>query len=227
MPLYFTAFINEIKESDMPWWFGLSIIGVIVVGVGAGLFVSFIIVKRQNGSLQLPFKRHFQTIEPAPPQPFERIKESVGVYNTDRRVSAATEQNIKSSLSEHDKVEAYLNERKKNGPAASVAMPKKPDSLAELETNLSIATRPFTGKLENFHTNTWNTRRSEFSSLERELLEELTEAYVDMLLANNIVWLVTELGRDSKDLTTSYVSLSNKIGERLQRVMPALRTSLK
>jgi len=56
---------------------------------------------------------------------------------------------------------------------------------------------------------------------------ELTESYVDMLLANNIVWLVNELGRDSKDLTASYIKLSNKIGERLQKVMPAIREVLK
>ncbi len=52
---------------------------------------------------------------------------------------------------------------------------------------------------------------------------ELTEAYVDMLLANNIVWLAVELGRDSQDLTANYSKLSKKIAERLQRIMPAVR----
>jgi MFS superfamily sulfate permease-like transporter len=211
----------------MPWWFGPSIVGVIVVGICAGLLVSFIIIKRQNGSLQSPFKHNHQTIEPSATQPYDPIKESVGIYNTDRRVSPAVEENLKSSLSEQDKVEEYLNQRKKNNSTSSVATPQKCDALAELENNLAIATRPFAGKLENFQTNIWNTRRSDFNPLNPETLEELTEAYVDMLLANNIVWLVTELGRDSKDLNTSYTGLSNKVGERLQRLMPALRDSLK
>ena len=53
----------------------------------------------------------------------------------------------------------------------------------------------------------------------------MTEAYVDMFLANNIVWLVTEIGRDSQELTAGYYKLSNKIAERLQRIMPDVRNS--
>ena len=211
----------------MPWWFGPSIIGVIVVGIGAGLLVSFIVIKRQNGSFQFPFRHSEQTLEPSAPQPLDSIKESVGIFNPDRRVSPAVEENLKATLSEGDKVEEYLNHRKKSAPAASVVSPQKSDALVELENNLAIASKPFNGKLENFQTEVWNTRRSDFNSLDRSTMEELTEAYVDMLLANNIVWLVTELGRDSKDLITSYNGLSNKVGERLKRLMPTLEDSLK
>jgi hypothetical protein len=151
----------------------------------------------------------------------------VGIFNPDRRVSPAVEENLKATLSEGDRVEEYLNHRKKTVPAASVVSPQKSDALVELENNLAIASKPFNGKLENFQTEVWNTRRSDFNSLDRSTMEELTEAYVDMLLANNIVWLVTELGRDSKDLITSYNGLSNKVGERLKRLMPTLEDSLK
>ena len=102
-------------------------------------------------------------------------------------------------------------------------MNRKPDSvLSEIEANLAIASRPTSSPLVNYQTDIWNTRRNEFSVLGQEILRDLTEAYVDMLLANNIVWLVTELKRDSKELSSSYFRLSAKVAERLQRAMLAI-----
>jgi hypothetical protein len=110
---------------------------------------------------------------------------------------------------------------------ASPVAPSKSAAVLELENNLEIATRPSATKLLNFQTDVWNTRRSEFSLTNSQILGELTEAYVDMLLANNIVWLVTELGRDSPDLRASYSDLKNKIADRLKRVLPAVKDSLR
>jgi hypothetical protein len=95
-----------------------------------------------------------------------------------------------------------------------------------LESNLETARLPVSDKLSNFKTEVWNTRRSEFNVASPQLLSELTEAYVDMLLANNIVWLVTELGRDSKDLRESYSDLKTKVADRLERVVPQVKESL-
>ena len=100
-------------------------------------------------------------------------------------------------------------------------------ALIELENNLAIATSPLSEKLVSYQTTVWRTEQHEFNSLKSKDFGGLTEIYVDMLIANNIVWLVTELGRDSKDLITSYHGLSNKIGERLKRLMPTLEDSLK
>jgi hypothetical protein len=80
--------------------------------------------------------------------------------------------------------------------------------------------------LINFQTDVWNSRRTDFDSIGKELLSEVSEAYVDMLLANNLVWLVTELKRESQDLSDSYLNLKSKIAERLQRIMPEIRKTL-
>jgi hypothetical protein len=124
---------------------------------------------------------------------------------------------------EGDRVKVYLDAR------ANAESPKAPVSPAfkELQNNLSIAKRPLTNHLVNFEMTIWNTRRSEFSAVNETLMRELTEAYVDMNLANNVVWLVMELGRDSQDLKDSYSSLKNKVSERLQRILPEIRASFK
>lgn len=128
-----------------------------------------------------------------------------------------------SSPPEGDRVKVYLDAR------ANAEPPKAPASPAfkELQNNLSIAKRPLTNHLVNFEMTIWNTRRSEFNSVNQTLMKELTEAYVDMNLANNVVWLVMELGRDSQDLKDSYSNLRTKVMERLQRILPEVRASFK
>jgi hypothetical protein len=118
-------------------------------------------------------------------------------------------------------------------PEKSSPPPKPPAiryqsaAILELESNLAIAKLPMSEKLASFKTDVWNTQRSEFNLTSSQLLSELTEAYVDMLLANNIVWLVTELGRDSKDLRESYSDLKKKVTERLERILPQVKESKK
>lgn len=116
---------------------------------------------------------------------------------------------------------------KSTQPPKPPVVPHQSAAVIELESNLEIAKLSVVDKLVSFNTDIWNTRRSEFNSADSQLLSELTEAYVDMLLANNIVWLVTELGRDSKDLRESYSDLRSKIAERLERVLPQVKQSLK
>jgi hypothetical protein len=107
------------------------------------------------------------------------------------------------------------------------APPPKSAAILELETNLLIATRPSADKLASFQTDIWNTRRSDYNVVNSQILGELTEAYVDMLLANNIVWLVNELGRDSQDLRASYSELKNKVADRLRRVLTQIQEPLR
>jgi hypothetical protein len=112
-------------------------------------------------------------------------------------------------------------------PPKPFTVPSQSAAVIELESNLAIAKLPVVEKLDNFNTDIWNTRRSEFNLTDSQLLSELTEAYVDMLLANNIVWLIMELGRDSKDLRESYSDLKSKVAERLERVLPRVKEALK
>jgi hypothetical protein len=46
--------------------------------------------------------------------------------------------------------------------------------------------------------------------------------YVDVGLANNIVWLATEIGHRSKELDESYIKLCASIAERIQNILSAI-----
>jgi hypothetical protein len=93
----------------------------------------------------------------------------------------------------------------------------------ELETNLMIATTPWTGKPLPFRTGVWSARSSDLALLNGNLKEELTEAYADISLANRIVWLSTEVGLTSKDLEASYTRLCGIIDRRLRSIIPLLK----
>jgi hypothetical protein len=194
----------------MSWWLGPSIIGVIAAGILAGLLASYLILRGRN-KVKMPS--------------FNIVNQSAGSFPTERPSEETPEAKTKPVISVDDNVDAYLNQVKGSPPASNTSN-KLSAALVELENNLAIASRPKTNNVINFHTDIWNNKRSEFNLLSSALIGELTEAYVDMLLANNIVWLVTELGRNSQDLIDSYYKLSNKIAERLQRVMPEVRDSL-
>ena len=58
----------------------------------------------------------------------------------------------------------------------------------------------------------------EFDNLSPSLRSDLRDAYTDMAMANNIVWLVTEFRTKSKDLEASYIKLCSKIAERLTKI---------
>jgi hypothetical protein len=92
-------------------------------------------------------------------------------------------------------------------------------SLTEIRTNLAIATSPWTGKPSPFLTSIINTNPGVFDVLDSSRRSDLREAYTDMAMANNIVWLITDLGTNSKELEDSYVKLCTKIAERLTKVL--------
>ena len=98
----------------------------------------------------------------------------------------------------------------------------KKELLSEIRTNLKIATTPWTGKPLRFETTKMDNNKGEFDSLISDYRADIREAYTDMAMANNIVWLVTDLGAGSKDLEDSYVKLCVKISERLSKLLQAL-----
>jgi hypothetical protein len=100
-----------------------------------------------------------------------------------------------------------------------VRLQKKRRLLVEAKINLGIAIKPCTGELLPFKTDVWDTSRDGFDTLPANLQEDLTEAYVDMQLANNIVWLSIVLGRRTNDLDESYIKLCARIAARLGSVM--------
>jgi hypothetical protein len=202
----------------MSWWLGPSIVGVIAAGILVGLLVGYLILKNKKKQPPLVLPKERLT--------FTAANGSARDLKPELNKVEVPEAKTKPVILVDDKVDSYLNQI--NGLLAvnKVKIPKS-EALIEIESNLSIAGRPANGKLIKFNTEIWDTKRAEFSSLTEDIHGELTEAYVDMLLANNVVWLVTELGRNSQDLIASYSKLSNKVAERLQRIIPVIRESLK
>lgn len=202
----------------MYWWLGPSIIGVIAAGVLVGLLVSYLILKKK-GKNPAPIRQNYS---PA----FNALRESTTNLKSERKKVDVLEAKTKPVILVDEKVDSYLNQINGLHAVDKISSPKS-EALIELENNLSIASKSVNGKLTKFNTEIWDSKRTQFNSLTEEIRGELTEAYVDMLLANNVVWLVTELGRNSQDLVASYSKLSNKVAERLQRIMPVVRESFK
>ncbi len=96
------------------------------------------------------------------------------------------------------------------------------DLLGEVKNNHKIATEPVADKLLSFQTQVWDARQYEFDRLPGNLREELTQIYLDIRLANSIVWLSTELGRRSHSLDENYIKLRTTIAERLDRIKPLI-----
>ena len=70
-------------------------------------------------------------------------------------------------------------------------------------------------KLLPFQTTVWGSNHGEGEPLMITHLYEFIQLYVDIGLANNIVWLATELGHRSKELDESYIKLCKGIAERI------------
>jgi hypothetical protein len=96
------------------------------------------------------------------------------------------------------------------------------DIIKELETNLAIATTPWSDKLLPFQTSCWDSRSAEDEPLKTTYFEDLIQLYIDVGLANNIVWMATEFSHRSKELDESYMKLSASIAERIKHMMSLL-----
>jgi hypothetical protein len=96
---------------------------------------------------------------------------------------------------------------------------KQKACLDEIQANLKIATTPWTGTPLQFVTSTMDKNPDKFDAIHVQNHDDLREAYTDMAMANNIVWLVTELGTNSKELEDSYIKLCAKVAERLYNIL--------
>jgi hypothetical protein len=97
--------------------------------------------------------------------------------------------------------------------------------LEEISANIKIAAAPPNAKPEAFFSEIWDTKSSEIGALPVDLQYELGEAYTDIRLANNIVWLIKELGANSPDFAENYSKLCLKITERLTAISERIKTA--
>jgi len=96
---------------------------------------------------------------------------------------------------------------------------KRSALIIELETNLAIATTPWADELTLFQTEYWDKKQGKIEPVIESHLQELIQLYVDIDLANNVVWLATEMNHRSKELDESYIKLCAGISERIQKIM--------
>jgi hypothetical protein len=94
------------------------------------------------------------------------------------------------------------------------------DFIAEVRINLAIATMPWTGKPLPFQTACWDIKQNTNGSFFTNHLKEWIQVYADISLANNIVWMATEIGHRSHELDESYLKLCGSIAEGIKAVMP-------
>jgi len=97
--------------------------------------------------------------------------------------------------------------------------------LLELENNLKISIEPRIDKLEPFQTEEWDASQDLPNTLTAELKWELTEAYLDMYAANNIVWFLKEFSMESAVLEDQYTKMCNQIAITLNKVIRVLKPS--
>ena len=71
----------------------------------------------------------------------------------------------------------------------------------------------------------WDTIGDIPNTLTADLKWELTEAYLDMCAANNIVWFHTKFDGKSPELGGQYVGICKQISDRLGKTIPVLETA--
>jgi hypothetical protein len=91
--------------------------------------------------------------------------------------------------------------------------------LAELESNYANATSTWTGQIKTFTSMVWNSRPAELEAMEPSLRNEISEAYVDMHLANRFAWLAEGTGYINIELSKGYLKIREKIAERLKLIL--------
>ena len=144
---------------------------------------------------------------------FDEIKEawesSKAVYEKTKQETGVTGvQDVKSEVAEP-------TELTKEGAEQQVT--PKAGIFNEIEENFQMAQNCQADKPVPFKTEVWETKGQSIRGLGLELQYELAEVYTDIYLANNLIWLLTEINSGNQKLTTAYAELCSKIAERLKK----------
>jgi hypothetical protein len=91
--------------------------------------------------------------------------------------------------------------------------------FGELRENLKIAAAPQIQNPKPFYTDALKTCFASQDTSLSDMIVDLKEAYTDIILANSIVWLVTEMGTSNKTVEDTYMKLCGNIAERLTGVL--------
>ncbi|MFH1382781.1 MAG: hypothetical protein ABIH70_07820 [Chloroflexota bacterium] len=212
----------------MAWWQALPglwqsiliVLAFIAVGVLIGLLIGYVILPFLQTS-NSP-KRDRDTMAKRPAKPAAQVHDPLAASMKKHYETIATEAGFKSAA---QKYAESIPKYEKAAVAEAPVRPKAPAVLLEIESNLATAAHPRTDPLLPFQIDALDTHPGEFELLPAEVREEIRQAYVDMRLANDIVWLVREVGRRSQELDEGYIKLCTRITARLDKVMPALKAT--
>ena len=100
---------------------------------------------------------------------------------------------------------------------------RKSDFIKELEKNLAIANTPWSGKVTSFQSKSWDAWHGEGDKSLTPHIQEIIQLYVDISLANNIVWMATVLDHRSNELDKSYIKLCANVAARTKSIMSILK----
>lgn len=214
----------------MDWWqILLIIVGALVAGGLVGVLVSYLISLLLKKPL---FQRAEASVAPAAAErPESGLRRLAGRFSQ-KPSAQPQETRVISPEPSQSAVAVQPATVTENPPTAPPAEETEAveepaivttELLAEVEQNLKLATNPSSGKLVPFQTKVWDLSRNGLQTLPVNVREDLTQAYVDIRLANSIIWLSTELGRRSPNLDESYTKLCGNIATRLNRVTPQLK----
>jgi hypothetical protein len=199
-------------DSSLAWWqvllIGLSCLGLaVVVGLGSAHLILRVRRRARN-----PLAR---SLAYAIPQ-----EQFFPAAQTGLPPRAAT-QNVQPQI---DPIAEYVQKRIPSPSKAEIA-PRKSALLLEIEANLEIAVAAEEGKLTPFRTEAFDLKQASPGSLSEQVMADLEEAYTDMRLANTLVWLSKDLGRNGSEVGAGYLRLCAKVAERLETIIPRLGTS--
>lgn len=196
-----------------PFWQGLlviltGVIGGVTLGLLVGYAIELIILKPKRC---IVVHREVDVIKKEQPPDSTQYSDLLeGLLVKYRRESEALGMSFGETGSPSQKTDSEV--------VTIQTGPSKPKIVSELTKNLSIAIEPRTDTLQAFQTTVWDTDSDEVGSLPENIREGLRQAYIDMRLANNIVWLETEVGRRSKELDAGYLQLCSQIAGRLNQI---------
>jgi hypothetical protein len=96
--------------------------------------------------------------------------------------------------------------------------------LTEVKRNRKMAGEVTADSLQLFQTKLWDAHQYRVDDLPTKLRDDLEQVYIDMHLANNIVWLSTEFGRRTPEITENYTKLCTRIVQGLDRIEQRLES---
>jgi hypothetical protein len=124
-----------------------------------------------------------------------------------------------SSPSNSDNQIAGISSEKETPADEKPVSKRKSVIFSEIETNLKIASEHNVYKPVLFQTNLWDKNHDEINELPSEIRSELGEVYNKMCVINNLVWLITEVGDTTGELSATYIELCESIASRLTKIL--------